>query len=660
MNIARVSVAIFACVVAAIPASLASPARAAVAPYYVAYTIPDPNGHNSMSGPGYLAMDPETNTLFSAINSDPVVNSGSLATFDGARGSLMAKLTSGTGLPSPSGVAVDPAKHEAFVTSNGSAYKAGCGIGGTVGVIDTVSGRVIAAIRDSSDHGLSGTSSPAVDSSAGKVYVLNCGTASVSVIDEATNTLLATTPQLSSNRLWGSPGLALNESTHKIYVGDTSGNSLFVLDGGTNSLVTTIPMSSPAGIGVDTSSNLIYVSNSTSGTVSVINGTTNVVASVIPVGPDPGPLAVGGGKLLVANQGDQTVSVIDTSDNSTISTLQVPADVRSVTFDPRNQVGFVSSGALDGAGTISVIAPSPTVSRISGVDRFATSVALAEAGYPTTAPVVLLATGTNYPDALAAGPAAAVLGGPLLLTRPDLLPSETASEIASLHPSKVLIVGGVAAVSASVESQVRSIVPNVRRIAGADRFDTARQLAGFAFPAASKVYVATGMNYPDALSAAAAAGSQGRPLLLVNGSEPSLDAATTSLLANLSTKSATIVGGDAAVSPGLEASLSAALGGPSSVNRLGGSDRFFTSADIALDSFSDNPNVFIATGLQFPDALAGSALAAAKHAPLLTSLPDCLPAPIVAELVNLKSTSVALIGGPNALSGNVARLTPCL
>lgn len=57
------------------------------------------------------------------------------------------------------------------------------------------------------------------------------------------------------------------------------------------------------------------------------------------------------------------------------------------------------------------------VTRLAGATRYGTSVAVADEGVALglDAPAVWLATGTAYPDALAAGPAAARAGAPLLL-----------------------------------------------------------------------------------------------------------------------------------------------------------------------------------------------------------------------------------------------------
>lgn len=139
------------------------------------------------------------------------------------------------------------------------------------------------------------------------------------------------------------------------------------------------------------------------------------------------------------------------------------------------------------------------VNRLAGSDRYGTAVAVAQDAYasrdylPNVAPVVFVASGTNFPDALSAAPAAATLGGPLLLTNPNTLPRGVATEITSLGPAKIVVVGGTGAVSAAVFNQLKALIPTavVARIAGIDRFATSRAINAAAFAKASAVFVTT-------------------------------------------------------------------------------------------------------------------------------------------------------------------------
>lgn len=103
------------------------------------------------------------------------------------------------------------------------------------------------------------------------------------------------------------------------------------------------------------------------------------------------------------------------------------------------------------------LASSGTVTRLAGADRYTTSVAVSRA---TTSPgprFVYLATGTSFPDGLAGSPPAVRDHGPLLLTRPTALPGEVIAELRRLNPSRVVILGGTGAVSATVMAQLRAL-----------------------------------------------------------------------------------------------------------------------------------------------------------------------------------------------------------
>jgi putative cell wall-binding protein len=320
----------------------------------------------------------------------------------------------------------------------------------------------------------------------------------------------------------------------------------------------------------------------------------------------------------------------------------------------------VSAGEIGTTASVTITLGSgpvlPTVDRISGSDRYSTAVAISQAGYSATAPVVYVATGENYPDALSAAPAAAVQGGPLLLTQPGTVPESVRNEIQRLNPKQIVVVGGPTAISESVVAQLKLLAPTVTRLAGADRFETGRAVVSHAFPGTSaSAYIATGLNYPDALSASAAAGSAGIPVVLVNGAASSVDAATKALLTTMKVSSVTVVGGPQAVSDGVSTSLNSVA----PVTRISGTDRFDTSQKINKAAFGSAAHAYFATGLQFPDALAGAALAGSRHSPLYVVQPTFIPAPICADLVGYRTTAMTLFGGVQALSPAVQSLAGC-
>lgn len=110
------------------------------------------------------------------------------------------------------------------------------------------------------------------------------------------------------------------------------------------------------------------------------------------------------------------------------------------------------------------------------------AVGVRAAGHATT-PVVFVATGEEFPDGFGAGPAAALNRGPVLLVRQNSIPAQTAAEPTRLSPDRTIVVGGPAAISNAVESQLAAYAPDVDRLGGSDRYGTAAEISKEFFPA---------------------------------------------------------------------------------------------------------------------------------------------------------------------------------
>ncbi|HET6793605.1 MAG TPA: cell wall-binding repeat-containing protein, partial [Acidimicrobiales bacterium] len=279
--------------------------------------------------------------------------------------------------------------------------------------------------------------------------------------------------------------------------------------------------------------------------------------------------------------------------------------------------------------------------RIAGDNRFATAAAVSAAHFDPGVPVVYVATGLSYPDALAAGPAAAAGGGPILLVSPQGVPSATAAELRRLSPGRIVVLGGPAAVSGSVMSQLATYAP-VSRVAGADRYATAAAVSAATFaPGAPVAYVATGASYADALAGSAAAGAQHGPVLLVSSSD--VPQTTSTELQRLKPGRIVVLGGTSALSSRVYYRLSRLA---PSIKRLSGSDRYGTAAAVAGYAFSSNADeVLVATGASYPDALAASAVA---H-PVVLAPPSGRSQPAAAALSQLSPQRIVPVGGAAAL-----------
>lgn len=266
-------------------------------------------------------------------------------------------------------------------------------------------------------------------------------------------------------------------------------------------------------------------------------------------------------------------------------------------------------------GAVASVADRST-SRGGGADRYGTAVALSARQFPAGTTDVWLVTGETFPDGLAASAIAGARDGPVLLTRPHELPPSVAVELSRLAPRNVWIVGGIAAVSEAVLRSVQGAAPaaTVSRLAGPDRYGTAAALADAYFASAPAVFVATGLNFPDALGAGPAAAAADAPALLVTAS--AVPPATEAQLRRLRPPVVYIVGGSDVVSNAVAAHIGTTTGGQ--VVRIAGADRYATVAAVA-DRFFDptTPSIVLATGLNFPDALGAGAVAGSLESPLL-------------------------------------------
>jgi len=316
-----------------------------------------------------------------------------------------------------------------------------------------------------------------------------------------------------------------------------------------------------------------------------------------------------------------------------------------------------------------IVAPTPitppklvasTTRRLAGNDRYETAVAVSNAAFPTAGvPVVYVATGENFPDALAGGAAASYAHGPLLLVEPGAIPSAVATELARLKPARIVIQGGSDVISDAVATALQGYTSGaVTRNAGADRYATGL-LTSKAFPAAwgRPVLIATGDNYPDALSSGSLYKNLLGPVLLtVPGS--GLTQADKDELTRLKPSTVLLLGGVDVVSAAV-ATDAAALG--LTTRRLAGDDRYSTSVAIARAAAekATPTEVFVATGVNFPDGLAAGPLAGVRGGPVLLANGQCWSAEAIAFLTEVKPKQLTMLGGVDVISDDLTTLTPC-
>lgn len=294
---------------------------------------------------------------------------------------------------------------------------------------------------------------------------------------------------------------------------------------------------------------------------------------------------------------------------------------------------------------------SADVARVAGVDRYDTAAAVSRATFAPGVPVAYVAIGSNFPDALAAGAAATKQGGPVLLVTSSSVPAQTATELRRLDPAAIRVVGGPAIISDQVISQLRGLIStgDVRRIAGVNRYATAAAISKGAFASGVPIaYIATGVNFPDALSGVAAAGSAGGPVLLTKPGE--LPAETRAELVRLAPGRIVVLGGTSVVADNVVRELRAYA----SVDRYDGANRYATAVDVSRNAFGGgSTTAFIATGATFPDALGGGPAAGTVPGPLLLVPKTSVPAEVIAELRRLDPDRIVILGGTAVVSSGV-------
>jgi putative cell wall-binding protein len=292
------------------------------------------------------------------------------------------------------------------------------------------------------------------------------------------------------------------------------------------------------------------------------------------------------------------------------------------------------------------------IRRLYGDDRYETAAALARDGWTTGSDTIVLTSGENWPDALAAGPAAGAYGYPILLTRRDSLPLATADALRELGARSLILIGGPAVIGEGLEQTLRAEYPSVRRVWGQDRYETAAAVArafprtwlipGFAMEP-GQVSVVRGDRYDNALQASL---SYGGRLLLVRPNSP-LTPGAVDYLRNETPLNVFWVGAPSALATaksGFEA-----LGLPVLSRSFSEPDPFVRSGSNIVEESPALP-VVIVSGENWPDAIAAAPYAARLESYGLLTRQACIPAFVWRTLDIVDPPSITFIGGQNAIS----------
>lgn len=287
--------------------------------------------------------------------------------------------------------------------------------------------------------------------------------------------------------------------------------------------------------------------------------------------------------------------------------------------------------------------------RIWGMTRYETSTQICQSVWKTSK-FAIIASGEDYPDALCASPLAKKLNAPILLTEHEDLDTSAEQEIQRIGAKEVYIIGGTGVISENVEKRLNELGIKVIRLGGADRYETSVKIAKMVVPENSKVAIASGEGFADALSIASIAAQQKMPILLLRSNE--IPGETEKYLKDNNISSAYIIGGSGVISENVANVISSYQ---IDIKRLYGSDRYKTNIAV-LNEFSsilDPEKVYAASGESFADVLCGSAMMTDKLYPIILTGKVLSESTLdfISKLA-YKTSEVIVLGGTGAVTND--------
>ncbi|MDP4552061.1 cell wall-binding repeat-containing protein [Alkalihalobacillus macyae] len=262
---------------------------------------------------------------------------------------------------------------------------------------------------------------------------------------------------------------------------------------------------------------------------------------------------------------------------------------------------------------------------------------------------VILARSDEFPDSLAASPLASKLNSPILLTKKTGISAEVLAELKRLEADRVFIIGGENAIPEKVSDKLKSTGITPLRIAGANRYETATEIASLIESEnIDEAFIVSGEKFPDALSISSFAARFGAPVLFTK--QNTLPKETKGYLDKKVPNKAYVIGGKEVVSENTYSSI------PSNeLERIGGENRYDTNFKVLLrfGASKTSEKTYFATGLKFPDALTGGAAASRTGDAIVLLHPSRYTEPIEKSLLYLTNKGISdyrILGGPEAIS----------
>lgn len=285
---------------------------------------------------------------------------------------------------------------------------------------------------------------------------------------------------------------------------------------------------------------------------------------------------------------------------------------------------FIATVLIVGTSSIVYAKSDYNVKRIYGSTRYETSLNISNEFSSGQVENVILASGNDFPDALAGSVLSKKLNAPILLVDKTINSSQDSINYIKKHLNNsgtIYILGGEASVNSEYENYLKSIgYDNIERLGGANRFDTNRIIVdAIGVKKGTPVILANGTGFADALSISSIAAIKGYPILMTNSNN--LPKETEAAIKEIEPSKVYIIGGQGSVDDSIADKVKVTTPSLSTgdIIRIAGSNRYETSLNICKYFNLNSSTAAIASGENFPDALSGSALAAELNAPIILS-----------------------------------------
>jgi putative cell wall-binding protein len=298
------------------------------------------------------------------------------------------------------------------------------------------------------------------------------------------------------------------------------------------------------------------------------------------------------------------------------------------------------------------------VTRIAGRDRYETSFFIASQVNPGITNSVILASGKDFPDALAGAPLSKKLNAPILLVD-DFIYGNSYENLDYIkkHLSKdgtIYLLGGESSISSNVVNELEQQgYTNIKRLGGENRFDTNGNIIDeMNVDEGTPVVIVNGFNFPDALSISSIAASKGYPIFM--SQDDIIPDTTINKISSINPSKVYIIGGTGALSNDIQSQLKNNLSNINDENiiRISGINRYNTSLKIADYFKLDSKDVILANGENFPDALSGSALASELNAPIILTDGKNIDNQ-KSYIDSLNNSNLIVLGGQGSVSSEV-------